>query len=301
MPLGQILKAVYFYILLKLLRQKNLNLSDSSKQGLLSFPHPFDTDSDLFARLCQQAAEKDIVEEKGSMLVKTGSLMHQHQSCSGTKQGSLPLLSSTAITLLVFTKKKKSSTSIYSTSVLAKLSKLFVIASEYQPLFKRFSNIVLYQISRVSLMVLRWHLSQFPCKQPGEDGRNVSQMNLLANMPYRHTILFLPSLSQARYLNNVFFFCFPHFPLQKCQCQEHLIASLCKYETGMFCISVPYRIRQSSRDGKQDTTERQGDQEKTVAISQPEEPSSLASNKDRSLDMFLIRPVLTHHNYFTLR
>lgn len=52
MPLGQILKAVYFYILLKLLRQKNLNLSDSSKQGLLSFPHPFDTDSDLFARLC---------------------------------------------------------------------------------------------------------------------------------------------------------------------------------------------------------------------------------------------------------
>lgn len=106
MPLGQILKAVYFYILLKLLRQKNLNLSDSSKQGLLSFPHPFDTDSDLFAHLCQQAAEKDIVEEKGSMLVKTGSLMHQHQSCSGTKQGSLPLLSSTAITLLVFTKKK---------------------------------------------------------------------------------------------------------------------------------------------------------------------------------------------------
>ncbi|EOB04140.1 hypothetical protein Anapl_00211 [Anas platyrhynchos] len=33
-----------------------------------------------------KAAEKDIVEEKGSMLVKTGSLMHQHQSCSGTKQ-----------------------------------------------------------------------------------------------------------------------------------------------------------------------------------------------------------------------
>lgn len=47
-----------------------------------------------------------------------------------------------------------------------------------------------------------------------------------------------------------------------------------------FCTFVHCRIPESSRDGEEGTKERLADQDKTAAIFQPEEPPTLASNRD---------------------
>lgn len=64
MPSRLILKAACLYFFTEI-RQKNLNLCDSSKQDLPPISPLFNTGSDLIAHLLQ-AAEKDIMEEKGA-------------------------------------------------------------------------------------------------------------------------------------------------------------------------------------------------------------------------------------------
>lgn len=63
MPSRLILKAACLYF--TEIRQKNLNLCDSNKQDLPQISPLFNTGNDLIAHLLQ-AAEKDIMEEKGA-------------------------------------------------------------------------------------------------------------------------------------------------------------------------------------------------------------------------------------------
>lgn len=161
-----ILKAVCFTSLLQLVRQINVNLSDSRNEVFPILPQFIDT-CGLSAHLCQQAAEEDNREDKGATISGASPLQPQWQKMKLVCPFCLANQS------LHQSSPKESSVIIYSTPFLANL---FITVSEcYQGLLQLFSNLFATRYIQSFPMALHWYLC-FPCKHPEEGGRNLSQI-----------------------------------------------------------------------------------------------------------------------------